>query len=119
MEEQYSLYSEIDIEKHKKAYPGYLEVIIDEDGRIMYANPSHQHKLTQIACKKLGITRRELNDSCPPDYYADYTRWLCMVSGCVAVWRRVIQYGGVTQKQVAALRKLKMAGLYKGMIPEI
>ena len=34
MEEKYDLHSEFDIEKHKKTFPHYLEVIIDPDGKV-------------------------------------------------------------------------------------
>ena len=39
MEVGYSIYSEFDIEQHKKKYVNYLEVLIEQDGRIVYAVP--------------------------------------------------------------------------------
>ena len=62
---EYNVYSDFDIEKHKKTYIHYLEVVIDENGKIMYAVPSHQEKLITLACKRLNITREELNSMCP------------------------------------------------------
>lgn len=38
----YTVYSEFDIEHHKKTFIHYLEVVIDGNGKIMYAVPSHQ-----------------------------------------------------------------------------
>lgn len=41
MDEEYNLYSQFDVSKHKQTYTNYLEVIIDSDGNVMYAVPSH------------------------------------------------------------------------------
>lgn len=43
--EEYNLYCKFDIQKHKETYKNYLEVIIDEEGSIHYAVPSHQEFL--------------------------------------------------------------------------
>ena len=61
MEEKYDLHSEFDIEKHKKTFPHYLEVIIGPTGKVAYAVPSHQYALIAIACKKYGVDRNELD----------------------------------------------------------
>lgn len=42
---KYGVHSDFDIQKHKETFIDYLEVIIDVNGRIMYAVPSHQEKL--------------------------------------------------------------------------
>ena len=44
MNNEYSVYSEFDITKHKHPYVNYLEVLIKEDGSIVYVVPSHQEK---------------------------------------------------------------------------
>lgn len=49
---EYSVYSDLDMEQHKKTFINYLEVVIDENGKIMYAVPSHQEKLIKLACQK-------------------------------------------------------------------
>jgi len=119
MEETYSLYSEFDLEQHKKHYPHYLEVIIGPDGNVMYAVPSHQYKLMDIACRKFGVDRKKLDEMCPREYWCDYMRWLCSITDCIAVWERGIQYYSVNHKQMATLRRLKMAGVYTGLLPDI
>lgn len=119
MEEKYDLYSEFDIEKHKKTFQHYLEVIIDPDGKVMYAVPSHQYKLMDIACRKFDVDRKGLDNMCPHEYWCDFMRWLCNITGCIAVWEHGIEHDGVNHSQVAMLRRLKMAGLYLGKIPEI
>ncbi len=117
--EPYNLYSVFDADKHKATYTNYLEVVIDEKGTVLYAVPSHQEKAIAIACDKLGVTRDELNEMCPPEYYFDFARWLCMVSGVVLVWNGDCVYDKPNRKQIAALRMLKMKGLYKGAVPHI
>lgn len=67
----YDLRSEFDIEQHKKTFIHYLEVVIDENGEIMYAAPSHQEKLISLACERLNVTREKLNAMCPQEYYFD------------------------------------------------
>lgn len=119
MEETYSLYSEFDLEQHKKHYPHYLEVIIGPDGNVMYAVPSHQYKLMDIAYRKFGVDRKRLDEMCPREYWCDYMRWLCSITDCIAVWERGIQYYSVNHKQMATLRRLKMAGVYTGLLPDI
>ena len=71
MTTQYNLYSEFNPDKHKETYTHYLEIIIDADGKIMYAVPSHQEKMIALACEKLNVTRDELNAMCPKEYYGD------------------------------------------------
>lgn len=115
--EAYGLYSVFDIEKHKSAFTNYLEVIIDANGKVVYAVPSHQEKLIAMARERLGVTREELKSLCPRKYYGDFTRWLCLITGAMSVWNDWCEYGNPTTKQLGALRKLKMAGLYRGFIP--
>lgn len=118
IEEAYGLHSAFDIEKHKATFPYYLEVVIDADGKVMYAVPSHQEKLIALARQKLGITRDELNAMCPREYYGDFMRWLCLLTSAMSVWDGWCEYGNPSTKQISTLRRLKMAGLYKGMIPD-
>lgn len=115
----YDLYSDFDINQHKKIFIHYLEVVIDENGNIMYAVPSHQEKQIALACEKLNITREELNAMCPQEYYFDLMTWLCKVSGACAVWENFIQYDKLAKQQARALQMLKENGLYLGEIPRM
>lgn len=103
-----------DIETHKKTFINYLEVVITEEGDILYATPSHQEKLISLACKKLNVTRNELNDLCPKEYYFDFITWLCQVSGCISVWNER-RMGKANEKQEEAIQELKEEGLYRGI----
>lgn len=114
----YDLRSEFDIEQHKKTFIHYLEVVIDENGKIMYAVPSHQEKLITLACEKLNVTREELNAMCPQEYYFDFMDWFCKMSGACAVWENFIQCDNLTERQMRALQMLKDNGLYLGEIPK-
>lgn len=111
-----SVYSDFDMEQHKKTFINYLEVVIDENGKVMYAVPSHQEKLIKLACEKLNATREELNAMCPKDYYFDFVTWLCKASGACAVWNAHIEKYIFTERQIEALKELKDNGLYHGKI---
>lgn len=111
-------YSEFDFDKHRATYKNYLEIIIDEDGNVSYATPSHQEKLISIICNKDGITRDQLNDQIPREYYLDVVSYLLIRSNCIAVWTDFEKHNVVNRKQIITMRRLKMYGLYKGVIPE-
>lgn len=114
----YSIYCPFDIQKHKETYINYLEVLITEDGEIVYAVPSHQMKAEQLCCQKLNITHEELVAMCPREYWADYLTWLLSICKAISVWDKfyICSKEGMNVKQQMALRKLKMAGLYRGVI---
>lgn len=115
----YSVYSDFDIDQHKKTFIHYLEVVIDENGKIMYAVPSHQEMLIKLACEKLNVIREELNAMRPQEYYFDLMTWLCKISGACAVWEKFIQRDKLTEHQIRALEILKENGLYLGEIPRM
>ena len=49
-----------DYETYKKNFINYLEVIINKDGTVEYAVPSHQQKLLNLYCKNHNVTMEEL-----------------------------------------------------------
>jgi len=113
MNRQEVLLKPFDIETHKNTFVNYLEVIILEDGTVSYAVPSHQEKLIMIACQKLQVTRQELNDLCPAEYYADFMTWLCKMSNCVALWNEHM-VGIPNELQKEAINALAKHNLYQG-----
>lgn len=119
MNMEYGIYSDFSIERHKQTFIHYLEIIIDKNGKVMYAVPSHQEKMIKLACKKLNITRDKLNEMCPEEYYCDFMVWLSMVSGTCAVWENQVIGDKFTAEQIKALQMLKNEGLYLGEIPKI
>lgn len=113
---QYGLYSDFNLKLHKQTFVHYLEVIIDENGKIMYAVPSHQEKMIKIACENLNVTREQLNEMCPEEYYFEFMTWLSKVSGACAVWENQVMGDKFTEEQINALQILKNEGLYLGEI---
>lgn len=113
----YDLHSEFDIQKHKEAFTNYLEVVIDEKGKVHYAIPSHQEKLVSMACERTGLTREQISDLCPKSYYCSYHIWLALMAHAVPVWNDWCDADVMNKKQVQALRKLKLVGLYHGNVP--
>lgn len=108
------------VERHKAApYPIDLEAVIAPDGTIEYAIPSHQEYLIAKTMEKKHWSRQELMDACPKEYYANFLEWLIQQSGgYLPIWPRMTVDWPITHKQAASLRKLKMAGLFKGAIPQ-
>ena len=115
----YTIHSDFNPKLHKQTFIHYLEVIIDENGKIMYAVPSHQEKMIKLACEKLNVAREQLNEMCPEEYYFDFMTWLSSVSGACAVWENQVMGGKFSEEQIKALEMLKNEGLYSGEIPRM
>lgn len=113
--EDYDVYSDFDLVKHKEKFVNYLEVMIGEDGDVHYAVPSHQEYAISESCRKLGITRDELCKMTPKEYYLDWMTWLLMQCGMVAVWNDRYM-GKPNNRQKNALKKMKLYGVYRGAI---
>ena len=113
----YNVYSKFDLQKHKAKYVNYLEVMIEKDGEIHYAIPSHQEWAIKEACRNLHVDREELYEMTPKEYYCDWLNWLLMQSGAMAVWDGYYACPNPSKEQYAALRRLKLAGVYKGPLP--
>ena len=60
----YDLNSEFDIEQHKQTFINYLEILIEADGHVVYAVPSHIEKAVALACEALHVSRPELEAMC-------------------------------------------------------
>ena len=112
----YDLYSEFDVQKHKETFINYLEVLIEPDGHVMYAIPSHQELAIKLACEAKGWTRERLGKECPPEYYFDFLPWLLSLTGCISVWNDFYQ-GEANEAQADKLVEMKRAGIYKGNLP--
>lgn len=109
------LKSDFSIETHKETFVNYLEVIIKEDGTIIYAVPSHQLCALDLITQATGETREAVGDRCPEEYYYDFNKWLCEESGVIMVYNN--GYTGVANEaQIVKLVELAEAGLYYGSI---
>ena len=111
----YGLHSEFNIAKHKYTFANYLEILVEADGHILYAVPSHQELAIHLACKKKRWTREELNNACPPEFYFDFLKWVLSLIDCISVWNN-FYIGEPNEKQIETLKTLKREGLYKGEI---
>lgn len=108
-------YSDFDLEMHCKTHVNYLEVIILPSGKIVYSTPSHQEKLISIACEQQNLTRQQLSEKVPLEYYADFLKWLCRETKCVSVWND-FHIGEPNEAQMSSLSKLKEFGAYIGQL---
>lgn len=110
---EYDIYCDFNLELHKKTFIHYLEVIIDPQGKVYYAIPSHQMFLVDYACEKLHIDRKKLYNKCPEERFYDFMGWLCELTGCVSVWEKFIE-GKPNDIQRSVLKELADNGLYLG-----
>ena len=107
-----------DIARHKAARYLDLEIMVAPNGASVYALPSHQEFLIKRAMELHHWTREALMDACPPEFYGDFMRWLIpLAGGWIPVWPIGILDYPLTRPQVGLLRRLKVAGLYRGHIP--
>ena len=112
---KYDFHSEFDIKKHKETFVNYLEVLIEPDGHVLYAVPSHQELAIKLACEAKGWTREQLNNACPPEYYFDFLPWVLSHTGCIYVWND-FYVGKANKTQLDKLCEMKKEGIYKGKI---
>ena len=91
---------------HNLKYHYYCEVVISPKGNIYYARPSHNDFLEKVACKKFNITKQELADRCPAEYWFNYNKWLCDITGYVCVWYHAIN-GTPNEAQLEAIKYLE------------
>lgn len=108
-EEKYNVHNFI--EEYKDKWISYCEVIIDPYGLVYIARPSHQETLIRLAMNKLKVTRDELNNLVPREYYFDMITWLTMQTKCVAVWYDSLHYNKLTRYQKRTLNLLKENGM--------
>lgn len=120
MTEQEVLHGPFSIELHKRTFTDYLEVMLDTEGGVHYAVPSHQEFLIMRAMERNHWTREELIDACPREKRDFFLEWLISQSGgYIPVWQNYVLRYPLNKKQVSTLRELKMAGLFYGKIPEV
>ena len=113
--QQKVLHSPFNIEVHKATFINYLEIVIDTEGVVHYAVPSHQEFIINYLVQTKYGTREALHDAVPREYWFDMITWLTKQSGIIAVWNdRYL--GKLNDFQIATLEELQRVGLYKGEI---
>jgi hypothetical protein len=95
-----------DYKTHNENFYYYLEVIILDNGEIVYAVPSHQQKLIELYCEKHNITLEKLRDIIP--LYEGPLEWIVHELGVISVWYDFIyRPENITDKQKEALERLE------------
>lgn len=120
---QQVLHSPFDIETHKKTFVNYCEVIIDEEGVVHYAVPSHIEKLLSMYIdKRYGpdsdVDRESVNKEIREalwKYGFDGIEYLTKFTGTISVWTFGFK-GTPNQKQLNMLKTLRMSGVYLGPV---
>ena len=98
-----------DYKTHRKNFINYLEVIINKDGTIEYAVPSHQQKLLNLYCKNHNITMEKLWNIIPIEESPE--SWIIFNEGVISVWYDfIIRPEYITEEQKNTLHKLKETG---------
>lgn len=102
----YGVYSKFDIDKHAATFINYLEIVIDEDGEIHYAVPSHQMFMENILKRRMGDDKFKSMIMEDRAAWTDYLPWLCKHTKCVSVWNE-FYFGKPNDKQLQKLQQLK------------
>ena len=112
-----------DIKLHKLTFIDYLEVVISPDGIVEYAVPSHMEKLLKIFMEQEHITDRAEAFRIVEERDTDMDGpqiALTKLTGYISVWNEAYTCGmSPTKKQLAALRTLKLNGLYSGSLNDL
>lgn len=117
--DQEVLHSEFNIETHKNTFINYLEVIIDDEGKIMYAVPSHTEKLIELYMEKYKVNRSDIVKHILIESIGlDTSSWLCEKLHCICVWDDRY-YGKPNQIQLNKLKTLRLSGVYHGPTHDI
>lgn len=111
------LKGKFDIELHKKTFRRYLEVIIDPEGVVHYAVPSHNERLIKYIMNTSGFDRDQIEGMVSVLWATcgGTAEALCAMSKCISVWTN-FYIGKPNDKQRETLQKLQDNGLYEGAI---
>lgn len=71
-------------------WKGYCEILIDNDGSVILARPSHQEALIQYYCDKENITREEMMKLFPIEYSPSHL--IIDKYNLISVWYMCIIY---------------------------
>ena len=87
-------------------WKGYCEILIDNDGSVILARPSHQEALIQYYCDKENITRDQAVESIPISYSP--LHFIVDKYNIISVWYNSIiySYDNMNYKQKHVLDKL-------------
>ena len=123
-----------DPDVHAETFHNYLEVVIDPEGTVSYASPSHLKALERAWYEIYGKYDDPTDERNLDDLYArmpenaNPLQWLMDRTGYICVWTDRIEsanwdwspkreYTGVNGAQAVALQNLANRGLYRGYVP--
>lgn len=110
-EQQKVLHSPFDPEVHKRTFINYLEVMIDKDGIVHYAVPSHLEYLIREAMQRFDVSWDTLLDMYS-DRQFDFAEALLADLEFVALWTYSFM-GKPNEAQRNAMDRLQEMGLFK------
>ena len=101
------------IERHKKTFINYMEAIIDSDGVVYYAIPSHERKLIKLILEQNpGMSIKDIENEAEKiaglDGWAEY---LMRKSGCICIYTN--GYTTPQHYQMSDAQKRKLDELIK------
>ena len=100
------LNSPFSFDVHNETFVNYCEVVICEDGTIVYGTPSHTACLERMYRERFGSDPAE---DCPKEFYADYMGWLAdKLNACIVYTD--FHSKPRNRRQEIALRRLQMHG---------
>lgn len=100
------LYKPFDVKIHKETFTNYLEVIVNEDGSIEYAVPSHAEKVYQKYIEKYKVTREEIYRK------FDFTYDVATTMKIILVWsNKIVCDFKPSEAQERTLNMLRKEGL--------
>lgn len=104
------------IDRHKKTFVNYMEAIIDSDGVVEYAVPSHERKLISIILKQNpDMCMKDVEDEAVKQIAVEgWCEWLMRKSKCICVYTRgymTPKNFKMTELQYNKLKELIDAGL--------
>lgn len=123
-----------DPDVHAETFHNYLEVVIDPEGNVSYANPSHLKALERVWCEAHNryddpADERNLddlyahmpNDASPLQWLMDHTGYVCVWTDRIESanwdWSPKREYTGVNGAQATSLQTLADRELYRGHVP--
>lgn len=97
-----------DIKTHNENFINYLEVIILQDGTVVYAVPSHQQKLLELYGNKYNITIEDIINKNIIPLCESPEDWIIYDLNVISVWYDfIIRPENITKEQQEILDKLK------------
>lgn len=98
------------VNKNSDKFINYCEIVIERDGNINLARPSHQQTLIRLGAKANNISREEYINSIDPQYR--FNEFIISKENMISVWYNYIkQPNTINDIQKDIIDTLKKRGL--------